>query len=102
MRTDSRAGSRPASIKRRTLRYEDEFSTSGTLERGLLITDTNGRSPVKAYGPASASNFSFWLARAGPPASSGAHCFALSPAKSRDKGIPVGAIIRDWLLLNTT
>src|SRR4029077_6339948 len=61
MRTDSRGGSRPASIERRTSRYEAEFTTSGTLDRGLVLTDTNGRSPVKAYGPASASNFSFWL-----------------------------------------
>src|SRR6476646_3892807 len=76
--------------------------TSGTLDRGLVLTNTNGRSPVKAYGPASASNFSFWLGRAASSASTGVNWFACCPAKSRDKDNPVGAEIRDSLLLNTT
>src|SRR5438876_9338468 len=75
MRTDSRGGRRPALIERRTSRYEAEFTTSGTLDQGLLITDTNVRSPVTAYGPASASKFSYWLGRASSSPSTRAHCF---------------------------
>src|SRR5437870_2553827 len=90
MRTASLGGRTPALIERRTSRYDAALTVIGRLERGLLSADTNGRSPVYAYGPASASRVGFSSAcgASSPSIGAGWPAPGLAPANSREEEDP--------------
>src|ERR671923_411945 len=100
MRTAPLGGRTPAVIKCRTSRYDAALTVIGKLDWGLLSTDTNGRSPVYAYGPASASRIGFSLPCGASSASIGADwpVPGLPPASSREAepvrlGVPPNLLV---------